>query len=348
MLAILSLIERNYSTQTENSQVACRVPVRYYRPGVIGIDFMIVKDVIWLWKTSIAVCDGERSIVSSRRIKFMLAAAAVYPTLRSILSASETTPMGRQLRDRPEIVGAALWPYQCIGWGPKKRLERIRKHYEIVEGIGGAIDFPIDASLCLLDLSEIRQGLTVVVDHSRWFMREGELVINLFLESTRIYSLAFSFFYNEGERAAFVGAIQGRDIEGILDVYRELTKAAHGMRPRDLLVQLFVMFCNSLGVKQIFAVSDAYRHHRSAYFGKGPKSFSVNYDQIWADRGGELVDPMFYRLKVDDRHKSLEEISPKKRGMYRRRYDMISLIRRQLTNNYNGGEMSPRPQAKAN
>ena len=244
--------------------------------------------------------------------------------------------MGRLVERRPETVGAVIGPYQCIGWDVRTRLARIRDHYSAIETIGGPINFPLDGRLLLLDLKEIRESLQVILDQPKWFMREGQLAINLFLRDTRLYSLAFSLSYQRGGLTAFVGAIQGRDIDGILEEYRLLTKAAHGTRPRDLLIEVFRMLCGMLGVSDIFAVSDAYRNHRSRYFGKAPKKFSVNYDEVWEDRGGVRVHPMFYRLDVDGQQRDIGTIPAKKRSMYRRRYDLLSLLKQQMHLNYTG------------
>jgi uncharacterized protein VirK/YbjX len=171
----------------------------------------------------------------------------------------------------------------------------------------------------------------VVVDQPIWFVREGQLVINLFLGEERIYSLAFSLFGQAGSVGAFVGAIQGRDIEGINDIYRELTKSSHGMRPRDLVIEIFRMFCAELGIAEILAVSDEYRHHRSGYFGNSADTkFSSNYNEIWEDRGGERVDPTCYRLKVGHEERDISSIPSKKRSLYRRRYEALQSIRQQI------------------
>src|SRR6185437_8818486 len=128
----------------------------------------------------------------------------------------------------------------------------------VIDKIGGAIDFLPDDKIELLDLGDVVSGLHVVLDQPQWFLREGQLAINLFLEDVRIYTLAFSFFRQGKEIAAFVGGIQGRNIAGILETYRDLTKASYGMRPRDLLIDILRMLCAELGVKQIFAVSNEY------------------------------------------------------------------------------------------
>jgi uncharacterized protein VirK/YbjX len=184
----------------------------------------------------------------------------------------------------------------------------------------------------LLDLGDVCEGLNVIVDQPVWFMREGQLAINLFLGDVRMYTLAFSLFHHDNAIAAFIGAIQGRDIEGALGEYRELTKAAHGMRPRDLLIEVFRMFCVELGVSEIFAVSDEYRHHRDQrYFGQlSTKKFSANYNEVWVDRGAVRVDPMFFQLDVGEPERDLTTIPSKKRGMYRRRFEMLRRIKDQM------------------
>ena len=296
---------------------------------------MILKDIGWLWVNSAAVCEGTGFVLAVRRFRFLARALAVYGSIRPIINAPRKSPLGRLIQDRPETIGAVIWPYQCSSWNARTRLARICEHYSVVESIRGPIDFPVHGRILLLDLIEIREGLCVVVDQPKWFMREGQLTINLFLGETRLFSLAFSLFHQHGHIAAFVGAIQGRDIEGALDLYRELTKASHGMRPRDLLIEVFRMFCALLGVRDIFAVTDEYRHHRSSYFGKAPpKKSSVNYNDVWEDRGGVRIDPMFYKLSMDGLQREIHEVPAKKRSMYRRRYDMLELLRRQMDEYY--------------
>jgi hypothetical protein len=122
--------------------------------------------------------------------------------------------------------------------------------------------------------------------------------------------------------------------QGILEEYRRLTKASHGTRPRDLLIEVFRMLCGMLGVIDIFTVSDAYRNQRSRYFSKAPITFFVNYDEVWADRGGVRVHPMFYRLDVNSQQRDIHTIPANKRAMYRRRYALLSLLEQQMHLNY--------------
>lgn len=286
----------------------------------------------WLWANSAAVCEEKSTVISPRRVQFFVKAFLVYSSVKQLIDAPRASPLGKLIQDRPQVVGAVMWPYQCAGWSPRTRLARIRDHYAVVEKIGGAIDFPVDGKISLLDLGSIHEGLHVVIDQPVWFMREGQLAINLFLGDIRMYTLAFSFFHHENTIAAFIGAIQGRDIEGVLKEYRNLTKSSYGMRPRDFLIELFRMFCAELGVTQIFAVSDEYRHHRDRrYFGQASgKKFTANYNEVWTERGGVRVDPMFFRLDISDPGRDLAAIPSKKRSMYRRRFEMLRNLRGQM------------------
>lgn len=297
---------------------------------------MIAKHMARLWTVSAAVCSGKGMPLTLRRVRFVLRSLAVFGAIKPIIDAPQGSPLAKTMQHRPETIGAVIWPYQCCGWDARTRLSRIRDHYAVVEKIGGVIDFPVTGKLSLLDLGNIREGFHVVLDQPKWFMHEGQLTINLFLADIRMYSLVFSLFHHHEEIATFIGAIQGRDIEGALGQYRELTKAAYGMRPRDLLIEIFRMFCAVLGVRHIFAVSDQYRDYQSGYFGDPAtiKAHVNNYDEIWTDRGGVRVDPMFYRFDVKGQQRELSEVPAKKRSMYRQRYAMLDTIRMQMQENY--------------
>ena len=262
----------------------------------------------------------------------MVSAIRFSNSLQPFLHAVDGSLINKLITQRPETVGAVIWPYQCHTWDTKTRLDRIVEHYSVIDSLSPRIDFPMDGALKLIDLGNVYESLHVVLDQPIWFMREGQLVINLFLDNVRIFSLAFSFARESGEVVAYVGAMQGRNIEGLLDKYREITKAMHGMRPRDFLFELFRAFCRAFGVTKIYAVSDASRHHRSAYFGSKAKDgeLTLNYDEIWLERGGVLQNSDFYVFNVDQQIKNLEDVPSKKRSMYRKRYEFLEATESQI------------------
>jgi uncharacterized protein VirK/YbjX len=279
------------------------------------------------WRWSSPVC-GQKGLRRLRaRVSFVLKAWSAQDLLRPFVAPPSGGSLQRAFQQRPEIVGAIVWPYMCSTWSSKERIQRIDEHFRLIDSMGGALDFPIDQSFELIDLGDVQESLRVVLDRPQWFMREGQLVLNLFMADVRIYSIAFSFAF-EGERTvAFVGAIQGGNADGAMADYKDLTKTLHGMRPRDFLVELLRSFCRTLGVWRIYAVADASRQHRSSYFGKAKSdTLSLNYDEIWSERGGIRHDADFFMLGPEAPLKSLEEIPSKKRSMYRKRYELLDSL----------------------
>ncbi|RQP26348.1 DUF535 domain-containing protein [Albitalea terrae] len=290
-----------------------------------GQGLMAAVRRFWAWSGKVCEQTGLRRLRA--RVGFVVKALALREDLDAFAGARPGSPLARAFEQRPEMVGAAVWPYICARWDGQRRLAQIRSHYDAVDAIGGVVDFPIDQSRQLLDLAAEHEGLKVVLDQPRWFMREGQLVLNLFAGDVRIYSIAFSLGRENGATVAWIGAIQGGNSEGVMADYKDLTKALHGMRPRDFLVELVRSLCRSLGVSKIMAVADASRQHRAAYFGAAKsETLSLNYDEIWTERGAQKVTDDFFSLAIEAPLKSLDDVPSKKRAMYRRRYELLESL----------------------
>jgi len=160
-------------------------------------------------------------------------------------------------------------------------------------------------------------------------MWEGEVVISLFEESTRRYSLAFSLGSINGETVAYVGGLQGGGAENMIEIYRALTHALHGMRPRDFLFTSFRLLCRQLGVQRILAISERARLHRNPYFKYKVGLFS-DYDAIWKELGGVPLDNGFFEFGVPVVYREPADIPIRKRAQYRRRYEMLDGIAEQI------------------
>jgi len=308
----------------------------------------LINDLFWLWKVSREVCNEDSSHthsirtayhflrVQKNRFAFMAKSVYFFNSLKPFIHAKEGSPIHRLITHRPETVGAVVWPYQCNSWDAKERLKKIEEHYGIIENDCPTLEFHVDGALKLVNLGDIYENLHVVIDRPKWFMREGQLVINLFLSNVRIFSLAFSFAPRSGKVVAYVGALQGRNIDGMLDTYKDITRAMYGMRPRDLLFESFRSFCRAVGVSIIFAVSESHRHHRSSYFSKTDyfSKSTLNYDRAWFERGGILESPDFFMLGVEPHSKSMEDIPSHKRSMYRQRYKLLEVIDTRIQHAY--------------
>lgn len=229
------------------------------------------------------------------------------------------------LQHRAELMGALVWPYQCSAWNAGPRLDRIIAHYAEIDRLGPPFPFPLDMRLVLLDLDEVYHKLTIILDQPPWFMREGGLTLNLFVGNFRTFSLSFSLYRTaNGALEAVIGGVQGRAVSGVADLYRDLTGALFGMRPRDFLIEVHRIMCGAIGVERILGVSDAQRYHRHPFF--AGKASMQDYDSIWTERGGIQMEPHFYLLAVAPERRDLSTVKSNKRSLYRRRYAFLEDI----------------------
>ena len=234
--------------------------------------------------------------------------------------------LGDSLASRPEMIGIIEWPYVHKDWTVPERFAAVRGHYAEIAQVPWLKTEP-DSRRTVSDLRDVVPGLRVVLDRTEWFQREGELALSLFVDEARVYCLAFLLGRVEESRIAMIGAIQGRNLEAINDVYHTLTKKLHGARPRDFLITVFQMLSQEAGIQRVLGIRDEYRHHRHAYFGNHKDlSKGADYNEIWADRGGVAVAGGFMEIPAGPSFRPESEIPTRKRSMYRQRYELYQRI----------------------
>ncbi|MHC8367360.1 DUF535 family protein [Pseudomonas sp. ZT5P21] len=248
-----------------------------------------------------------------------------------------------------DSVGVVHWPYISSHWTAEERLDVLASHYEVItKNCPPLLLFGRSERLVLSDLSAFSAGCSLVLDRPIWFMREGELVLNLFQGDLRIASLAFTLSRTDTELCIFIGAVQGihKGVESDLSltIYRDLTKDFEGLRPRSFLIEVMKYIAANIGVKKIYAVGDGCRHHRHPYFGaEKSQELAANYDVIWLEHGAtpsERAD--FFDIPMSPSRKPLESIAAKKRAMYRRRYELLESTFNKIDSVLKGSYSRPR------
>jgi len=292
---------------------------------------MIFTEVAEYWARSASVSDEANFRL---RVGFLRDCLSCRDAVRKLLRANLNTSLGRLISERPETLGIVTWPYQNSKWGQAERIDRLIQHYSVAEEIGSPVDFGSTEKVLLVDMVDIVPDLRIILDQAKWFMREGGLVLNLFVGQRRVFSLAFSLYRESTSIGAVIGAMQGRDSPNVLDIYRNITKHCGHMRPRDFLLEVFRMLALRIGVSRILAISDAARHHRHSYFKDKHKVLFranyTNYDEIWIDRGAQKISNEFFELPVVVERKPLADIPAKKRGQYRKRFELLEEVSRRL------------------
>lgn len=233
----------------------------------------------------------------------------------------------------PNILGLVEWPYIHNAWSVAERLGVVATHYELLDRCRTKIfRLKFNHSQQLADLGFVAEGCKIVIDRPSWFIREGELVLNIFNGDLRIVSIAFVLGQDTSGVKLILGAIQGIHSgvsrEDSLLMFKTLTKTFEGMRPRSLLIFILRVIARYVGAERICAVADLHRHHRHRYFGAIEQTkMGTDYDEIWLDHGGVLDMSLgFYQLPMEAKRKEFAEIPSHKRAMYRRRYEILQHI----------------------
>ncbi|HAI04173.1 MAG TPA: DUF535 domain-containing protein, partial [Pantoea sp.] len=166
---------------------------------------------------------------------------------------------------------------------------------------------------------------------SGYFDREGEVTLVLRYNSEIIASLSFSIINENKKRTLLIGGLQGPRKHISNDVIREATKAAHGLFPKRLLMEVVFIVARQCGVENILAVGDETHVFRSLRYrhSKGDKFFA-SYSEFWLSLNGKARRDGMFTLPLSLPRKTLEEIASKKRAEYRRRYQLLDTLAEQV------------------
>lgn len=280
-----------------------------------------------LWQLSETVYPNKGLTAFLQRLRYVARARKVGPVLERLTTAGSESPLGFCMNQRPEIAGLVEAPYLNAQWSPAVRIEAFVRQFDLARRLGSAFSFEVTQSINFPTISDLGENYTVVMDKPVWFQREGILTLNIFRINTRLISLSFSVDEIGGRRVVIIGAVQGRKLDNIMEEYRHLTRLAHGLRPRDLLIECLRVIATSICAERLLAVSDENRHHRHSYFGRDARrQLPLDYNEIWRDRGGFESGDGFFELPLIRPLRAVEEIPAKKRAMYRKRDRLLSEI----------------------
>ncbi len=288
-----------------------------------------INTIVWLVLSSGVLFGGLRPSMLRWRFRFLCAGLAAFTRIQAILYDTAHHRLRRALGERPEILGILVWPYIDARWTFNKRVKVIEQHFSSLDGPRRLLNFSAHRHVELSRFPDVNDQLSLVLDKPITAIREGQVSLSLLYGDRRIYTVAFSMGCDAGERVAYVGAIQGRADDDMMEIYKLLTKQLHGMRPRDFLIEALRICCGLMDVHSILFVADRYRHHRSSYF-RPRNDLLTSYDDIWQDRGAVLRPDGFFGLDTGAPRRSLDSVPSNKRATYRKRYAMLDGISIQI------------------
>ena len=114
-----------------------------------------------------------------------------------------------------------------------------------------------------------------------------------------------------------------REIDGLACV-RQLTDAAHGMRPAYLLVFMLRTCAALWNVTRLIGIDEAYQvkgrwNHRAT-------ERLFDYAAFWSVAAGTPLPDGNWQLPVSVPRRPIEDVPAKRRAMYRRRYALLESL----------------------
>ena len=170
------------------------------------------------------------------------------------------------------------------------------------------------------------EPLRLVLYYEAGQRKEGLLSVTLRLGEQALYQMIFWIQKNpKGEWSAYIGAMQGPNMDNAKDVIKKITKQCHAYRTKNLILHAMQEVAKALGLKHLYAVTNdgyyAMNHVRR------DRKLKTNFSDFWAESGGTpCEDKRFYELPLTEYRKSMEEVPTRKRANYRRRYALMDEI----------------------
>ncbi|MFB4361854.1 VirK/YbjX family protein [Pantoea sp. BS_8] len=269
------------------------------------------------------------------RLKFALRTLIAPVTTLRYLQQLSALPKITQLMHVQGLLPAKLHrPYLRAGMSVAQRAQAILDHYNLMNNLANLSLRQILQSgeeTVLARLVGKNDEDFVIACRSGFYDREGEVTLVLRYQGEGIASLSFTILNEDNERTLVIGGLQGPRKTISNEVIRDATKAAHGLFPKRLLMEVVFILSQQCDVKKIAAVGDEthvfrslrYRHSKS-------DKFCASYSEFWLTLNGQARADGMFALPLMLPRKTLEEIASKKRAEYRRRYTLLDTLAEQV------------------
>ena len=259
---------------------------------------------------------GQRAVMAA---KYLVRASSLPMQHRRYLAFLASHPLMRAcVACDPRLQERHLHRFIHRGWHRATRLRGVQNHYRLLlqrwpESLFESVYVHGRATLGELKLKD---G-SVLKLHLRPPIHmgcEGELSIELGDAHGRaLYRLVLTVI---DENTMAIGCIQGPDGEQARDHVRVLTRQMHGMRPKQLLLELAYALAGQCGVRHILGISNA------AHPLHGRARFMADYDAFWREQGGCCTGDGWFVLPSTLHHRCETEVESKHRAAFRRRAEL--------------------------
>lgn len=265
-----------------------------------------------------------------RRTRLLLRSLALLRSTRKWFSRLDEDALLRHwVRCHPELAEKPHRPYLQRGRSASDRVSLLEAHYRNCAAAGwdSIVETLCTGPLLLAGfVDRDTKPLELQLDRAGQFGKEGEFVLNLVENGERLYSAAFSFRSDGGERELFIGCLQGPACEKGRERVRSLTRACHGMRPRSLMLETMQWLAEQSGCTRLAATGTSGHIYQCL---RKRRTIAFDYDACWREFGGEQRSGGDWLLPLHPEHKPLESVASRKRAEAARRNQLREEITEQ-------------------
>ncbi len=296
-------------------------------------------------RLSLKIYNPRRVKDYRRMLVFMVRALANNRQMKDLLGFFQRSPLHRKIAAAlPAVYEQATRQFFYKNSTFEERSALIQSHFRLL------FDWLTEAAITRLYLEDgitlwtaefEERPLALKLSYHAGRKKEGLLALVLTFDKKNIYQANFWFARSPGAAPGlWVGALQGTP--GGRDTVRDLTKSLFGYRPKNLIIYGLRLLCRELGISQLRAVSNG-GYYANNHF-RIDRKLKTLLDDFWEETGGHLgSDPRFFELPADEPRKGAEEVEPRKRSLYRKRFALLDTIDATFTEN-----LRPFLRARAN
>lgn len=264
-------------------------------------------------------------------IRSLLMPVKTYQILNFITTHSAYNEL---LQNQPRLPCRVHRPYLSAALTVTEKSEAILYHYKRIMQLLGDVKFRQHIDPEGLYLSRFTgkddQPFTLQLVSTYRLDKEGEASIILRNGSGQMLAeITFILCIRNNKRSLIIGGLQGPNGENTQVLVQQATKSLYGLFPKRLILESLVQIADLFNIESIIAVSNKLHVYQSVRYKDRIKHMHADYNTFWEMSGGVLQKDGFYSIPLDITRKSLEEVPSKKRAEYRRRFDLVDVVRSQ-------------------
>jgi uncharacterized protein VirK/YbjX len=234
--------------------------------------------------------------------------------------AVEHSALGDFLDERPRIQLKPHRAYLSRRYDFRRRAVALLNHYALAIGLrdaGKAMDLLLGPAQVLADI-EGKNGADryrLMIGSTDKFDREGEVMLSLQEAASGlvVQVLVFSLAVRDAIPCIEIGCLQGGSTEQSQALIKHATKALHGIRPKNLMLDAIYALSRCWNVQRIYGIGNESRVY-------GGRNVHSDYDAFWSEIGGRADVDGFYALPPALVRKT--DIPSNRRAEYRRRAEL--------------------------